>query len=141
MDDAEFDSLKDDLSWNGSDVVNLNRKEITYLEAMQAYTKGEPTLSDSEYDALKAELKEDGSSIAVSSEPKCYIEVSALCSVAWFQPIVCLVDWGIFGRYSGNKYENIFEDMRSCNDLCMLCIGVINCAEIILNSGACSCNF
>ena len=34
MDDAEFDSLKEDLSWNGSEVVNLNRKEVTYLEAM-----------------------------------------------------------------------------------------------------------
>ena len=42
MDDVEFDALKEDLAWNGSDVVNLNRKEIMYLEAMQAYTKGEP---------------------------------------------------------------------------------------------------
>ena len=42
MDDVEFDALKEDLAWSGSDVVNLNRKEIMYLEAMQAYTKGEP---------------------------------------------------------------------------------------------------
>ena len=42
MDDVEFDALKEDLAWNGSEVVNLNRKEIMYLEAMQAYTKGEP---------------------------------------------------------------------------------------------------
>ena len=42
MDDVEFDALKEDLAWSGSDVVSLNRKEIMYLEAMQAYTKGEP---------------------------------------------------------------------------------------------------
>ena len=76
MDDAQFDSLKEDLAWNGSEVVNLNRKEIMYLEAMQAYMKGEPIMADAEFDQLRDELREDGSSIAVSTEPKCYIEVS-----------------------------------------------------------------
>ncbi len=76
MDDAEFDMLKEDLAWNGSEVVALNRKETMYLSAMQAFTRGEPILSDQEFDALRDELKEEGSQIAVSKEPKCYIDVS-----------------------------------------------------------------
>lgn len=78
MDDAEFDSLKEDLAWNGSAVVNLNRKEVTYLEAMQAYMKGEPIMTDGEFNRLRDELKEENSSIAVSKEPKCYIDVSCV---------------------------------------------------------------
>lgn len=42
--------------------------------------KGTPILSDKEFDALKAELKEKGSQIAVDSEPKCYID-TGVCKV------------------------------------------------------------
>mmetsp|Transcript_18216 Transcript_18216/g.26153 ORF Transcript_18216/g.26153 Transcript_18216/m.26153 type:complete len:173 (-) Transcript_18216:106-624(-) len=47
---------------------------------MQAYLKGEPVMSDAEFDTLKAELKEDGSQFAVSTEPKCYID-TGICTV------------------------------------------------------------
>lgn len=47
---------------------------------MQAYLKGEPIMSDSEFDALKRELKEDKSRFAVSTEPKCYID-TGICTV------------------------------------------------------------
>lgn len=58
--------------------MNLNRKEAKYLAAVQAYLKGSPTLSDKEFDELKAELKEDGSQFASSKEPRCYIgEITA----------------------------------------------------------------
>ena len=76
MEDAEFDALKEDLAWSGSEVVNLNRKEVQYLDAMQAYIRGEPIMADEQFDRLRDELREDGSSIAVTKEPKCYIEVS-----------------------------------------------------------------
>ncbi|KAL7551012.1 hypothetical protein ACHAWF_014217 [Thalassiosira exigua] len=82
MDDAEFDLLKEDLAWNGSEVVNLNRKEVAYLDAMQAYVRGAPTMSDAAFDVLRDELREDGSSIAVSKEPKCYIE-TGICTVTF----------------------------------------------------------
>eukprot|EP00581_Thalassiosira_minuscula_P012702 CAMPEP_0183712214 /NCGR_PEP_ID=MMETSP0737-20130205/7404_1 /TAXON_ID=385413 /ORGANISM="Thalassiosira miniscula, Strain CCMP1093" /LENGTH=318 /DNA_ID=CAMNT_0025940793 /DNA_START=39 /DNA_END=995 /DNA_ORIENTATION=- len=82
MDDAEFDSLKEDLAWNGSEVVNLNRKEIMYLEAMQAYIKGAPIMSDAEFDVLRDELREEKSSIAVNTEPKCYIE-TGICTATF----------------------------------------------------------
>ena len=68
--DEEFDLLKEDLQWNGSDMVVMNRKEAMYLAAVQAYLKGTPTISDSEFDALKLELKETGSKFAVSTSPK-----------------------------------------------------------------------
>jgi DNA-directed RNA polymerase subunit RPC12/RpoP len=84
MDDAEFDALKEDLAWSGSEVVNLNRKEIMYLEAMQAYIRGEPILSDAEFDQLRDELRGEGSSIAVDTEPKCYIE-TGVCTVTFQQ--------------------------------------------------------
>jgi hypothetical protein len=82
MDDAEFDALKEDLSWNGSEVVKLNRKEILYLEAMQAYIRGEPIMNDADFDQLRDELREEGSTIAVSTEPKCYIE-TGICTVTF----------------------------------------------------------
>jgi len=82
MDDAEFDMLKEDLAWNGSEVVALNRKEMMYLSAMQAFTRGEPILSDQEFDALRDELKEEGSQIAVSKEPKCYID-TGICKATF----------------------------------------------------------
>jgi len=78
--DDEFDLLKEDLQWNGSDMVVMNRKEATYLAAMQAYLKGEPMMPDAEFDALKTELKETGSKFAVSTSPKCYID-TGICTV------------------------------------------------------------
>jgi len=84
LNDAEFDLLKEDLAWNGSAMVNMNRQETKYLAAMQAYLKGKPILSDAEFDSLKAELKEQGSQFASSKEPKCYID-TGICTVT-YQP-------------------------------------------------------
>jgi len=82
MEDADFDSLREDLAWSGSEVVNLNRKEVKYLEAMQAYTKGDALMTDAEFDVLRDELREDKSTIAVSKEPKCYID-TGVCTVTY----------------------------------------------------------
>ena len=38
-------------------MVNMNRKETQYLSAVQDYLKGKPSLSDSEFDKLKAEAE------------------------------------------------------------------------------------
>lgn len=80
LNDQEFDLLKEDLQWNGSELVQMNRKEATYLAAVQAYMKGTPTMTDGEFDTLKNELMEDGSTFAVSTEPKCYID-TGICKV------------------------------------------------------------
>ena len=68
--------------WNGSPVAVLNRKEAKYLAAVQSYLKGEPIISDAEFDQLKLELKEDESQFAVSKEPKCYID-TGICTVTF----------------------------------------------------------
>lgn len=78
--DEEFDLLKEDLSWNGSKLVQMNRNEAKYLAAMQAYLNGEPIMNDGEFDALKKTLKDENSVFAVSTEPKCYID-TGICTV------------------------------------------------------------
>lgn len=78
--DEEFDLLKEDLSWNGSQMVQMNRNEAQYIAAKQAFTKGNPIMSDKEFDQLKITLKEENSAFAVSTEPKCYID-TGICTV------------------------------------------------------------
>jgi len=84
LNDGEFDLLKEDLAWNGSSMVNMNRQETQYIAAMQAYSKGKSILSDEEFDKLKKDLKEEGSQFASSKEPKCYID-TGICTVT-YQP-------------------------------------------------------
>jgi len=78
--DEEFDLLKEDLSWNGSPLVQMNRNEAKYLAAMQAYINDKPIMSDGEFDTLKQTLKDEKSPFAVSTEPKCYID-TGICTV------------------------------------------------------------
>ena len=89
MSDEEFDNLKSELLWAGSQVAVLSKDEQArpprrpsrplsshhpdaqrFLEATMAYNKGQPGLSDVEYDALKAKLKAEGSPVAVAG-PRC----------------------------------------------------------------------
>jgi len=78
--DDQFDLLKEDLSWNGSLLVQMNRNEAKYMAAMESYLKGEPIMKNDEFDALKSTLKEEKSPFAVSTEPKCYID-TGICTV------------------------------------------------------------
>jgi len=82
LSDEDFDLLKEDLEWNGSKVVAVNRQESQYLAAMEAYLKGQPIMDDTEFDALKTDLKESGSKFAVDTEPKCYID-TGVCKVTF----------------------------------------------------------
>ena len=84
LSDEEFDLLKEDLSWSGSPMVIMNRKEALYLGAMQDYLKGKPTIPDKEFDQLKRELMEEGSRFAVQTEPKCYID-TGICKVTFLE--------------------------------------------------------
>ena len=52
----------------------MHKKELTFV--FFSFSNLTQIMSDAEFDALRGELKEDKSSIAVSKEPKCYIEVS-----------------------------------------------------------------
>lgn len=80
--DDDFNKLKEDLIWEGSKVAILNRNETLFLSAMSAYLKGQPILSDAEFDELKRGLKETQSPIAVSTEPRCYVD-TGICTVTF----------------------------------------------------------
>jgi len=127
LEDQEFDMLKEDLEWNGSPLVTLNRKETRYLAALQAYLKGESIMSDSEFDTLKRELKEDESPIAVSVEPKCYID-TGICTVTLlednFRTNLLYLPMGaiLFIAWLGVGFE-IIEPLIRLNPIILLALG------------------
>lgn len=74
LSNEEFDSLKEELTWQGSDVVSLNRDEYRFLDAAKAYEQGKAIMEDSEFDQLKQKLFEQGSIVAIQRGPRCNIE-------------------------------------------------------------------
>jgi hypothetical protein len=94
LSDDEFNKLRDDLTWEGSVLVTLNRNETLFVNAVQAYNKGTPIMSDQQFDLLKAYLKSSGSLIAVGSEPKCYVD-TGLCKARsyTFKPRIDLLTY------------------------------------------------
>ncbi|KAG5188447.1 hypothetical protein JKP88DRAFT_269457 [Tribonema minus] len=129
LEDDDFEKLKEDLIWEGSDVVMLNRQETVFLYAMQTYLKGEPFLTDEEFDALKQELRDAGSKVAVSTEPKCYID-TGICTVTFqedkFRRATLYTPVGIPTLLFtlGALYE-VFEPLRSVNPLVTLILATI----------------
>jgi hypothetical protein len=82
LSDERFNRLKEDLSWEGSVLVTLNRNETLFMNAIQAWNKGAPILGDKEFDDLKLSLRQADSKIAVSSEPKCWVD-TGVCKATW----------------------------------------------------------
>jgi len=125
--DDEFDLLKEDLEWNGSSLVQMNRKETKYLAAVQSYLKGEPIMADAEFDALKSELKEENSQFAVSTEPKCYID-TGICTVTlkddFFRRNLLYLPSGVvlFLLWLGLGFE-IIEPVIRLNPLFLIALG------------------
>lgn len=73
--DTEFDALKEELMWQGSEVTSLSRDEIRFLDAAQAYERGEEGLmGDEEFDRLKVKLQKQGSIVSIQRGPRCSIE-------------------------------------------------------------------
>lgn len=58
--DDQYDRLKDELNWQGSGFPTLKRFEVKFVEASIAYARGEPIVSDEEYEDLKAQVKANG---------------------------------------------------------------------------------
>lgn len=77
----EFDSLKDELTWQGSRVIQLNGTEQRFLEAYKSYNAGKPVLSDEEYDELKRELQRQNSPVVMQG-PRCSIRTQRVYSDA-----------------------------------------------------------
>jgi len=79
MTDEEFENLKDELTWQGSEVVLLSSAEQKFLEASMGYANGKRLLTDEEYDRLKQTLKNQGSSITLAG-PRCSLRSRAMYS-------------------------------------------------------------
>lgn len=73
LSNEEFDELKEELTWQGSDVVTLSRDEFRFLDAAKAYENGEPVMNDVEFDTLKKKLQSEGSVVAIQRGPRCSI--------------------------------------------------------------------
>lgn len=133
LDDEEFDLLKEDLQWNGSSLVQMNRNEAKYLAAMQAYLNGEPIMNDTEFDALKSALKEEESQFAVSIEPKCYVE-TGICTVTlqedFFRTNLLYLPVGsiLFLGWLGIGFE-IIEPIIRINPLLLIALGAVPIAN------------
>jgi len=82
LSDSEFDQLKEDLMWEGSEYATLSRNETRFLSAVKYFQKGEPIMSDTEFDDLKASLKAQNSIVATSKEPRCFLD-TGVCSVTF----------------------------------------------------------
>lgn len=138
--DEEFDLLKEDLQWNGSPLVQMNRNEAQYLAAVQAYLNGEPIMDDKEFDTLKATLKEEGSQFAVSTEPKCYID-SGICTVTmkddFFRNNLLYLPAGVISSivWLGFSFE-IIEPFIRINPLLLIALGapgIVYVSKIVTN--------
>eukprot|EP00192_Tetraselmis_astigmatica_P021633 CAMPEP_0117680276 /NCGR_PEP_ID=MMETSP0804-20121206/18263_1 /TAXON_ID=1074897 /ORGANISM="Tetraselmis astigmatica, Strain CCMP880" /LENGTH=270 /DNA_ID=CAMNT_0005489757 /DNA_START=645 /DNA_END=1457 /DNA_ORIENTATION=+ len=68
--DAEYDNLKEELTWQGSDIVFMTPDEQRFLAAVRMESPDCRLLSDDEFDALKDRLRKEGNSIA-SWGPRC----------------------------------------------------------------------
>lgn len=105
-------------------MVLLSKQEVLFLNAMGAYLKGTPIISDAEFDALKTELKDSGSMVAVSTEPKCYID-TGICSVTFtedkYREATLYVPAGVplLFFFTGLLYE-IIEPFKDVNPLFIL---------------------
>lgn len=60
LSDEDFDRLKDELNWQGSGFPTLHREEIEFVEASIAYARGQPVVSDEQYDVLKRSVRRRG---------------------------------------------------------------------------------
>lgn len=74
LSNEEFDMLKEELTWQGSEVVTLSRDEFRFLDAARAYEQGKATIDDKEFDQLKKKLFEQGSIVAIARGPRCSIQ-------------------------------------------------------------------
>uniref|UniRef100_A0A7S2S7L6 Uncharacterized protein n=1 Tax=Rhizochromulina marina TaxID=1034831 RepID=A0A7S2S7L6_9STRA len=61
LSDDDYDELKDSLTWDGSALVTLSGDEARFLYAVACSKKQIPSMTDAEYQSLKARLKEEGS--------------------------------------------------------------------------------
>eukprot|EP00960_Hanusia_phi_P064718 765885-Hanusia_phi.AAC.1 len=55
--DEEYEKLKTDLTFEGSQVILMSREEIKFMVAANRYNKGKPIMSDEEFDTLRKKVR------------------------------------------------------------------------------------
>ena len=58
--DEQYDRLREELNWQGSGFPTLRRYEVQFVEAAISYARGDPKVSDKEYEELKRKVKAAG---------------------------------------------------------------------------------
>jgi hypothetical protein len=61
LDNDDYEELKENLTWEGSAVATMNKKEALFVTAVAASRRGDSILGEAEYKELKSELKKQGS--------------------------------------------------------------------------------
>jgi hypothetical protein len=86
MADDEFEDLKSDLTFEGSQVMLMSRKEIQFMVAQMRYNKGQPIMPDAEFEELRAELRKMGSLAVKHDAVSCKIldDGSKVCKADLF---------------------------------------------------------
>jgi len=78
IEDEDYDQLKNDLAFEGSNVGMMSRDEVKFMVAASRYAEGKPIMSDSEFDALRRQLKNKNSKAVLHEMPVCKID-SQVC--------------------------------------------------------------
>ena len=60
LSDEQYDRLREELNWQGSGFPTLRRYEVQFVEAAISYARGEPVVTDAEYEDLKRKVKASG---------------------------------------------------------------------------------
>ena len=61
LSDDAFNSLKEQLTWEGSSVVSMKGSEALFIAAVAAHLRGRPIISDGDYEKLKDSLRAEKS--------------------------------------------------------------------------------
>ena len=72
----EFDALREDLAFSGSDVATMNRMEVMFMVAANRYAEGKPVMSDEEFDNIRRKLKARNSLAVVHKVPTCRVDTN-----------------------------------------------------------------
>ncbi|CAB9524079.1 PGR5-like protein 1A [Seminavis robusta] len=61
LNDDDYEELKENLTWEGSSVATMNKKEALFVNAVAAAKRGIPIMDDQEYSSLKNDLRKERS--------------------------------------------------------------------------------
>ena len=61
LNNDDYEDLKENLTWEGSSIATMNKKEAMFVNAVASAKRGLPMMSDAEYSELKTDLKKEGS--------------------------------------------------------------------------------